>query len=537
MGDVLDLIGVTVVRDGATLLEDVTWTVREGERWVILGPNGAGKTTLLQIAGARMHPTRGSADVLGDRLGEVDVFELRPADRAVERRVRRDGCPRARRSRTSCSPPPTPSRAAGASGTTTSTSRARGDLLAAFGVGAPRRPHLRHAERGRAQAGPDRPVADDRPRARAARRAGRRARPRRPRGPGAPPRRARRATALAGAGARHPPRRGDPARLHPRPAAAPRPGRGRRSDRRGPDRRDAARDLRPAARGRPDREPMAGHVFVRTDEGAPCPCRTAELRSRPGTTSAHGRRHGALGDGMAAVARLAASALGIRRDAVARPRLPMFAGGAVAGGHRGRARRRPACRVGGLRGDLRSCCSSALRPPLLRYVRDSIARRDDEHGGARRPRGRGRSCRSTGDGGRVKLAGEVWRAARATRQTIPLGARSRSSGSTARPRSSHRTPGAGSPALSLRTRPAAQSSVARGRSHGPEPDERQIAPSSSLLLLVLFVIIAIVRAVRIVPQAARSSSSGSAATRARWTPGLHLADPVRRPRARRRRPA
>ena len=78
MGDVLDLIGVTVVRDGATLLEDVTWTVREGERWVILGPNGAGKTTLLQIAGARMHPTRGFVDVLGDRLGEVDVFELRP---------------------------------------------------------------------------------------------------------------------------------------------------------------------------------------------------------------------------------------------------------------------------------------------------------------------------------------------------------------------------------------------------------------------------------------------------------------------------
>jgi iron complex transport system ATP-binding protein len=78
MGDVLDLIGVTVVREGATLLEDVTWTVREGERWVILGPNGAGKTTLLQIAAARMHPTRGAVDVLGDRLGEVDVFELRP---------------------------------------------------------------------------------------------------------------------------------------------------------------------------------------------------------------------------------------------------------------------------------------------------------------------------------------------------------------------------------------------------------------------------------------------------------------------------
>jgi iron complex transport system ATP-binding protein len=78
MGDVLDLSGVTVVRDGATLLDDVSWTVRDGERWVILGPNGAGKTTLMQIAGARMHPSRGSARVLEERLGEVDVFELRP---------------------------------------------------------------------------------------------------------------------------------------------------------------------------------------------------------------------------------------------------------------------------------------------------------------------------------------------------------------------------------------------------------------------------------------------------------------------------
>jgi iron complex transport system ATP-binding protein len=78
MGDVLDLIAVTVVRDAAVLLDDITWTVREGERWVVLGPNGAGKTTLMQIAGARMHPTRGSAHVLGERLGAVDVFELRP---------------------------------------------------------------------------------------------------------------------------------------------------------------------------------------------------------------------------------------------------------------------------------------------------------------------------------------------------------------------------------------------------------------------------------------------------------------------------
>jgi iron complex transport system ATP-binding protein len=78
MSDVLAFAGVTVRRGPSTLLEDVTWEVEEGERWVVLGPNGAGKTTLLQIAAARMHPTTGVAGILGEVLGAVDVFELRP---------------------------------------------------------------------------------------------------------------------------------------------------------------------------------------------------------------------------------------------------------------------------------------------------------------------------------------------------------------------------------------------------------------------------------------------------------------------------
>jgi iron complex transport system ATP-binding protein len=75
---VLDLRAVSVVRGGATLLDAVDWAVREGERWVVLGPNGAGKTTLLQVASAQLHPTSGQAWVLGERMGAVDVFELRP---------------------------------------------------------------------------------------------------------------------------------------------------------------------------------------------------------------------------------------------------------------------------------------------------------------------------------------------------------------------------------------------------------------------------------------------------------------------------
>ncbi|GCE75206.1 ABC transporter ATP-binding protein [Cellulomonas biazotea] len=78
MTDVLDLQAVTIRRGSTTILDEVSWTVREGERWVVLGRNGAGKTTLLQVASGRMHPTQGSAELLGERLGQVDVFELRP---------------------------------------------------------------------------------------------------------------------------------------------------------------------------------------------------------------------------------------------------------------------------------------------------------------------------------------------------------------------------------------------------------------------------------------------------------------------------
>ena len=75
---VVDLAGVSIVREGATLLDDIDWTVDEGDRWVVIGPNGAGKTTLLQVLGAQIHPTGGVAGLLGEVLGTVDVFELRP---------------------------------------------------------------------------------------------------------------------------------------------------------------------------------------------------------------------------------------------------------------------------------------------------------------------------------------------------------------------------------------------------------------------------------------------------------------------------
>lgn len=77
MSDVLELRDVSLRRGEKTILDDVSWSVDDGQRWVVLGPNGAGKTTVLQMAAARLFPSDGMVTVLGERLGAVDVFELR----------------------------------------------------------------------------------------------------------------------------------------------------------------------------------------------------------------------------------------------------------------------------------------------------------------------------------------------------------------------------------------------------------------------------------------------------------------------------
>jgi len=74
---VLRLQGVGLTRDGRDLLDGVDWTVEAGTNWVVLGANGSGKTSLVRIAALYDHPTRGTVEVLGGRLGTADVRSLR----------------------------------------------------------------------------------------------------------------------------------------------------------------------------------------------------------------------------------------------------------------------------------------------------------------------------------------------------------------------------------------------------------------------------------------------------------------------------
>jgi iron complex transport system ATP-binding protein len=74
---ILTVSDVSFVRQGRAILSAISLEVDRGQHWALIGANGAGKSTLLSLLGAVQHPTTGSVDVLGNRLGRVDLRELR----------------------------------------------------------------------------------------------------------------------------------------------------------------------------------------------------------------------------------------------------------------------------------------------------------------------------------------------------------------------------------------------------------------------------------------------------------------------------
>ena len=73
----LSLRNVTLVREGRSILNNISWEVGANERWVVLGRNGCGKSTLMKIASLYLHPSSGDIEVLGEKLGRTDVRSLR----------------------------------------------------------------------------------------------------------------------------------------------------------------------------------------------------------------------------------------------------------------------------------------------------------------------------------------------------------------------------------------------------------------------------------------------------------------------------
>ena len=73
----LEVCSLTIRRNNITILDQIDWTVRPGEHWVILGANGSGKTSLLSALTGYMTPSAGRMTVLGKTFGRADWPTLR----------------------------------------------------------------------------------------------------------------------------------------------------------------------------------------------------------------------------------------------------------------------------------------------------------------------------------------------------------------------------------------------------------------------------------------------------------------------------
>lgn len=71
--------GVTVVRDGTTVLQDVTLRAADGELLVVLGPSGSGKSTLLRVLAGLEQVDSGAVVIRGRDVGALPPGERRVA--------------------------------------------------------------------------------------------------------------------------------------------------------------------------------------------------------------------------------------------------------------------------------------------------------------------------------------------------------------------------------------------------------------------------------------------------------------------------
>ena len=65
-GEVVKLNKVSIRYDDRTILKELDWTVRRGEKWALSGENGAGKTTMIRLLTGLAEPTTGKIALFGE---------------------------------------------------------------------------------------------------------------------------------------------------------------------------------------------------------------------------------------------------------------------------------------------------------------------------------------------------------------------------------------------------------------------------------------------------------------------------------------
>ncbi|MPR11484.1 ATP-binding cassette domain-containing protein [Microvirga tunisiensis] len=68
MGDILQISGLTKRFGGLVAVNNVSFSVHEGEILAVIGPNGAGKSTLFKLVASFLRPTAGEVRFQGKRI-------------------------------------------------------------------------------------------------------------------------------------------------------------------------------------------------------------------------------------------------------------------------------------------------------------------------------------------------------------------------------------------------------------------------------------------------------------------------------------
>lgn len=65
------------VRGGRRILDDISWSVAQGQHWCVLGPNGCGKTSLINLITGYEPATDGVVQIGDETFGNSDWREVR----------------------------------------------------------------------------------------------------------------------------------------------------------------------------------------------------------------------------------------------------------------------------------------------------------------------------------------------------------------------------------------------------------------------------------------------------------------------------
>jgi len=74
--EILKIEGISKYFSGLKAVDDVSFSVNEGEIFSIIGPNGAGKTTLFNMISGHYRPTKGSKTFFGENITLLHDYEV-----------------------------------------------------------------------------------------------------------------------------------------------------------------------------------------------------------------------------------------------------------------------------------------------------------------------------------------------------------------------------------------------------------------------------------------------------------------------------